>query len=161
MNTLTQRSPYVTQQIRVKRLHPDAELPSYQTIGAAGFDLAVVEDLNIAPGEIKLAGTGLVIAPPRHHMLYITFRSSTPRKWGVTILEGIVDEDYSGDEDEISLQAMSLTHKFVSIPAGTRIAQGVFVPISRGHFVEATEMGKSRGGFGSTDLLPRPVGRKF
>lgn len=154
MSLLTARSPYVNHSVAVKRLRPDVSLPKYQTQGAAGFDLAIADDLTLAPGEIKLVSTGLVFATPRNHMLYITFRSSTPRKWGATVLEGILDEDYCGNEDECKLQVMSIKNggplDFVRIPAGTRIAQGIFIPISRGEFHETNDMGESRGGFGST-----------
>ncbi len=144
------RSPIINPAVRVKRLRPDVEIPKYQTAGAAGFDLALADGLYLAGREIKLAPTGLVFATPPNHMLYITFRSSTPRRWGVTVLEGILDEDYCGDEDECSIQVMNLSWGARTIPAGTRIAQGVMVPISRVNFQEVDHMGKSRGGFGST-----------
>lgn len=154
---MIERSNWVEQQVRVKRIHPKAIIPEYQTTGSAGFDLATVEDIGFEDmGEIKLAPTGLVIAAPKHHMLYITFRSSTPRKWGITVLEGIVDEDYCGEEDELKLQVMNLDFNGMSfgikrIPAGTRIAQGIFIPVTRGQFTEVNTMvGESRGGFGST-----------
>ena len=34
-------------------------LPSYQTAGAAGFDLAAAAELTVAPGQIALVPTGL------------------------------------------------------------------------------------------------------
>ena len=139
---------------RYKRVHPDAIVPQRMTEGAAAFDLAAVEDIRIP--DLKgpsLFSTGLVIAAPRHHMLFITHRSSTPRKWNVTIMNGIVDEDYCGDDDILSLNVMPLAWQFGQhevIPAGVRIAQGIFVPVTHGIFEEAEEMGKSRGGWGST-----------
>lgn len=149
--------------VRVKRLRDDVELPAYQTTGAAGFDLALADDLTLAPRELKLASTGLVFAAPIDHMLLITYRSSTPRKWGVEVLNGILDEDYCGDDDECKLQVRNLDADFKTIPKGTRLGQGIFVPISRASFVEAHVMGKSRGGFGSTGtgLEPRPVRREL
>lgn len=136
---------------RYRKVHPDALTPQYHTDLAAGFDLACVEDIKINWGDSpKLVRTGLVIAAPLHHMLYITFRSSTPRKWGITVLEGIVDADYCGDEDELHIQVSPLRHHPFTVPAGTRIAQGVFIPVTRGAFIKVNEMGKSRGGFGST-----------
>lgn len=157
----TQRSPFVNHTVHVKRLRPDVEIPEYQTEGAAGFDLAIADDLHLASGQTKLAGTGLVFATPRNHMLYITFRSSTPRKWAVTVLEGILDEDYCGDEDECKLQVMNLDVGTRFVPRGTRIAQGVIIPIAKAQFVEVKTMGKSRGGFGSTGTGPRRVKHEF
>lgn len=145
--------------VRVKRLHDHVQIPEYQTSRAAGFDLAPCHDVTLAANELKLVDTGLVFSTPTDHMLFITYRSSTPRKWGIEVLNGILDEDYCGDDDECKLQVRNLAGHVKTIPAGTRIAQGVFVPISRASFVETDSMGKSRGGFGSTGtgLEPRPV----
>lgn len=144
-------------QVNYKRVHPDALVPKFMTPGSAGFDLAPVEDV-ILTNEPKplMAMTGLVIAAPRDHMLFITHRSSTPKRWGVTVHNGVVDQDYSGDEDELGLMIRQLwpvddTTTFPNhIPAGTRIAQGIFIPITRAGFFEVEWMGASRGGFGST-----------
>lgn len=139
---------------RYKRVHPDAIVPQHMTRGAAAFDLAAVMDIDVhSLMGPTLFSTGLVIAAPRHHMLFITHRSSTPRKWGITVMNGIVDEDYSGDDDVLSLSVMPLFYRYksmVTIPAGTRIAQGIFIPVTHGVFEEAEEMGESRGGWGST-----------
>ncbi len=138
--------------VAIKRLRDDVEIPKYETPGAAGFDLAIADDLIFGPSDkdVGLVPTGLVIATPPGHMLYITFRSSTPRKWGVTVLTGIVDSDYCGEEDELKIQVQRMSSATVFIPAGTRIAQGIIVPVHQVGFREVDEMGKSRGGFGST-----------
>jgi dUTP pyrophosphatase len=139
--------------VEIKRLRSDVEIPQYQTEGSAAFDLAPADDVRWESRSegIKLVPTGLVIATPPDHFLWITFRSSTPRKWGVTILNGVVDSDYSGDNDELKLQVANIDLlKLPYIPAGTRIAQGIIVPCVRAYFLEVDSMGASRGGFGST-----------
>lgn len=139
------------------RVHPNAVVPHYATSKAAGFDLCTCEDVSLMPGEIRLVTTGLVIQTPPDHMLYITFRSSTPRRYGVTVLEGIVDEDYCGPDDVLHLQLQNLAPQnnfsfwTMDVPAGTRLAQGIFIPVTHGHFLEIENTsGESRGGFGST-----------
>ncbi|HET9372740.1 MAG TPA: dUTP diphosphatase, partial [Vicinamibacterales bacterium] len=76
-------------------------LPSYQTAGAAGFDLAASADVAIAPGRIALVPTGLVIEVPPGHLLGIFARSSTPLKRGLVVANGVgvVDSDYCGPVD--------------------------------------------------------------
>jgi dUTP pyrophosphatase len=137
--------------VRYKKVDPFANEPIYSTPLSAGFDLAPCDDIHLLPKELTLVSTGLVIATPPGHMLYITFRSSTPRKHGITVLEGIVDEDYCGDDDVLHLQVQNLGG-FKTILRGTRIAQGIFVPVTQGHFkmVEEEALGANRGGFGST-----------
>lgn len=149
----------IVQVTNFKKVHPDAVTPTYGTPLSAGFDLTTVEEVTVSPWEPQLVSTGLVIQAPPSHMLYITFRSSTPRKYDVTVLEGIVDEDYCGDDDVLRLQVIALPTdpllgdiKTVTVPAGSRIAQGIFIPVSHASFHEVTEesIAENRGGWGST-----------
>jgi len=139
--------------IRIVRLDPAVPLPSYQTAGSAGFDLASSADVTIEPGEIKLVPTGLVFAVPAGHFLGIFARSSTPLKKGLTVANGVgvLDSDYSGPTDELKIQLMNVTNAPVDIKRGDRLAQGVIMPFVRAEFEEATSSATAdRGGFGST-----------
>lgn len=142
--------PPMVAKIRFRKVGRNAETPKYESAKAAGFDLTTAEHVVLQPDSIALVTTNLVIACPPGHMLYLTFRSSTPKRHGVMVLEGILDEDYCGDDDHVKLQLWNFTDKPQTIPLGTRIAQGIFVPVTRGEFIEVENMGKSRGGFGST-----------
>lgn len=128
-------------------------MPSYQTAGSAGFDLASSVDMTIAPGEIKLVPTGLVFAVPAGHFLGIFARSSTPLKRGLILANGVgvLDSDYSGPTDELKIQLMNVTNAPVEIKRGDRLAQGVILPFVQAEFDEtATATTVDRGGFGST-----------
>ena len=87
--------------------------------------------------------------PPGHYMR-ITGRSSTPVNHGVMVIEGVIDEDYCGDDDVLKLQVWNFTDTPSRVPLQARIAQGIFIPVTKGQFVETNQMGESRGGFGST-----------
>jgi dUTP pyrophosphatase len=133
----------------------DVPTPEYGTPLSAGFDLAPADDVALWPGDTGLYPTGLIIQAPVGHMLMIVPRSSTWRKWGVCLANtvGIVDEDFCGPEDELQLYLYRPAKMAspVKIPAGTRLAQGIFVPITRGVFVQQDEpIAKTRGGWGST-----------
>jgi dUTP pyrophosphatase len=128
-------------------------LPSYQTAGAAGFDLAASADLTVQPGAVTLVPTGLVIAVPAGHFLAIFARSSTPLKRGLMVANGVgvVDSDYSGPTDEIKIEVYNFTATPVEVRRGDRLAQGVIVPFVRAEWVEGDgPAGPSRGGFGAT-----------
>ena len=128
-------------------------MPSYQTAGAAGFDLAASVDLTIHPGQIALVPTGLVFAVPAGHFLGIFARSSTPLKRGLVVANGVgvLDSDYSGPTDELRIQLMNVTSAPVDVKRGDRLAQGVILPFVRAEFEEvATATTADRGGFGST-----------
>jgi dUTP pyrophosphatase len=138
--------------VPILRLHEAAQEPAYATAGSVGFDLSTAEPVDIAPGAIELVGTGLVFATPRGWCLMVCLRSSTPRKFGVLQPHaiGVIDEDYRGPEDELRLQLLNFTSTPVHIPAGSRIAQGVFVHTERAEWSAHDAAPQSRGGFGST-----------
>lgn len=128
-------------------------LPSFQTAGAAGFDLASNADVTIAPGAIVLIPTGLVVEVPAGHFLGIFARSSTPLKKGLIVANGVgvLDSDYCGPTDEVKIQVMNVTAGPVTVQKGDRIAQGVVMPFVRVEIEEgAGAEAPSRGGFGST-----------
>ncbi len=146
--------------VEIKRVR-GVPLPEYQTAGAAGFDIAVAEDVTVVEGGLTMAPTGLVVAIPQGYMLLILPRSSTFKKWGVTLANtiGVIDSDYCGPEDELRLALTMPAQQesgysfstIIKMPKGTRIAQGLIVPVVQAQFVEVEEMvAPTRGGFGST-----------
>jgi dUTP pyrophosphatase len=139
--------------LRIKRLDPTIELPEPATGGAAGFDLAAAADVEVPPGQIKLIGTGLVIAVPDGHFLGIFARSSTPLKRGLMVANGVgvLDADYCGPADEVKVQVLNVTDAPVLVRRGDRIAQGIVLPAPRVAWQEVEAMERpTRGGFGST-----------
>jgi len=138
---------------RIRRLRPDVPLPVYQTPESAGFDLAASEDTTVAPGQVALVPTGLVIEVPHGHFLGVFARSSTPLKRGLMVANGVgvVDPDYSGPDDEVKIEVVNFTQAPVHVKKGDRIAQGLFIPVTQARWVEADAIrAESRGGFGAT-----------
>jgi dUTP pyrophosphatase len=139
--------------IRIHRLDASVPLPKYETAGAAGFDLAARADQAIAPGEVALVPTGLVIKVPAGHFLGIFARSSTPLKRGLMVANGvgIVDADYCGPQDEIKIEVLNFTAAPVTVRRGDRLAQGVILPYVRVEWTEGDAPSEpTRGGFGAT-----------
>ena len=140
--------------VRIRRLSPHVPLPRYQTVGAAGFDLAASEDTRVEPGEVALVPTGLVIRVPDGYFLGIFARSSTPLKRGLMVANGVgvVDSDYCGPNDEIKIEVFNFTTAPVVVRRGDRLAQGVIIPAVRADWQEIEELRReTRGGFGATD----------
>ena len=139
--------------VRIIRLREDVALPEYQTAGAAGFDLAASEEVVVEPGQVALVPTGLVVEVPPGLFLGIFARSSTPPKRGLMVSNGVgvIDSDYCGPADEVKIQVLNFTARPVTVRAGDRIAQGIFLPAPRVVWEEAAvAKSSSRGGFGST-----------
>jgi dUTP pyrophosphatase len=138
--------------VRIRRLEATTALPSYQTVEAAGFDLAASGEVLIPPGEVRLIPTGLVIEVPSGYFLGIFARSSTPLKRGLMVANGVgvIDPDYAGPEDEIKIQVLNFTRQEIVVRRGDRIAQGIFIPTLQVEWKEGSTRDVSRGGFGTT-----------
>ena len=109
--------------------------------------------MTIAPGQIALVRTGLVIEVPTGHCLAIFARSSTPLKRGLMVANGvgIVDPDYSGPDDEVMIQLLNMSKNEVRVHRGDRLAQGIILAAPRVMWQEVTEIREvTRGGFGAT-----------
>lgn len=139
--------------VKLKRIDKSLPLPQYHTAGSVCFDLLARESLEVAPKSIALIPTNIIVETPADYMFIVVPRSSTPKKKGLLIPHGIgvIDQDYSGPEDEVLFQVYNFTNETVKVEKGERLAQGCFVPVAKVDFEEVEEMSeKSRGGFGST-----------
>jgi len=138
--------------LQITRRDPSVPLPTYETPGAAGFDLAAAEDVEVPARGIRLVGTGLVIGVPEGYFLAVFARSSTPLKRGLMVANGVgvIDSDYCGADDEVKIQVINVSERAVLVRRGDRLAQGIVLPASRAQFVEGVPAESSRGGFGST-----------
>ena len=139
-------------QVTIKRIDKGLSLPVYTTAGSVGFDLLCREDTEVAPRTIELIPSNVIVRIPDGYMLLLTLRSSTPRRKGLLIPNGVgvIDQDYCGEGDELKVQVLNFREEAVTVKRGERIAQGIFIPIQRVTWNEVDEMGKGRGGFGST-----------
>lgn len=139
-------------QVTIKRIDKDLPLPMYATQGSVGFDLYCREETEIAPRCIELIPANVIVQIPPGYMLMLTMRSSTPRRKGLLIPNGvgIIDQDYGGEGDELRVQVLNFREEAVTVKRGERIAQGIFIPVARATWNEADEMGSGRSGFGST-----------
>lgn len=139
--------------VKIKRIDKSLEIPEYKTKGAVGFDLLAREETLIKPFEVKLIPLNLVVKVPKGYGLFLFSRSSTPSKKGLIVANsvGVIDQDYSGEEDELKLSVLNVTKKNVTVEKGERICQGIFLKLSIAKFTESKKMSKkSRGGFGTT-----------
>lgn len=138
--------------VNIKRIDPSLPLPEYHTKGSVAFDLYARVDTTIESKAVGLIPTNVIIKTPPGYMLLVVTRSSTPSKKGLSVPHGIgiIDQDYSGEEDEIKIQVYNFTNSAVSVAKGERIGQASFVRVDKAEWNEVSEMGKSRGGFGST-----------
>lgn len=139
--------------ILIKRIDTLLPLPQYESDGAAAFDCIVREDTLVEPHSIALLPTNVIVQVPVGHMLMLCPRSSLPRKKLLVFPHsvGIIDQDYCGPDDEVLLQVQNVSNEPVLVARGEKIAQGVFVQITKATWKEVDHINApTRGGFGST-----------
>ena len=142
-------------EIKVKKLSPDAKMPTRATDGSAGFDLYVHchNPMPVNPGDIVKVPTGISIAlPDENYAAFIYARSGLATKFGITLANcvGVVDSDYRG---EIIISVCNLSKKKHIINPFERIAQMVIAPIAVPSLCEVGELPQTKRGdkgFGST-----------
>ena len=134
--------------VRIKRLHPDAVVPSYAKAGDAGMDLTAVEmerEWNIVTYK-----TGLAIEIPEGHVGLLFPRSSVYKTSMVlSNCVGVIDSGYRG---EIMLKFRS-TESNKAYEVGDRIGQLIIMPYPQVEFEEVDDLSSTErgsGGYGST-----------
>ena len=121
---------------------------------AAGMDLyaAVEGELTLAPHQVALVPTGIVIAVPPGYEAQVRPRSGLAWEHGVTVLNspGTIDADYRGQ-----VQVILINHgqrPFV-VRRGERIAQLVVARVCKAVLERADDLeptARGPGGFGHT-----------
>lgn len=141
-------------QISVKKLRPEAKMPTFGSAEAAGADLyaCIAEALTIAPSETVFVPTGLAMAIPTGYVGLVYARSGLACKRGLAPANkvGVIDSDYRG-EFLVALHNHGAVAQ--TIAPGERIAQLVVTPILMPQYVEAETLDDTQrgtGGFGST-----------
>ena len=137
--------------VKIERVHTDAQVPKYQTVGSSGMDLHSVDEVTLWSGDRRLINTGLKIDIPKNHEIQLRPRSGLAYKHGITVLNtpATIDEDYTGE-----LKVLLINHgeKEFKVNVGDRIAQAVFMYVEKVEFYEGVvdESETRQGGFGST-----------
>ena len=140
--------------IRVKKLHPNAILPTYGTEEAAGADLYACLDapVTIEPGKTGWIGTGIAMEVPKGCAGLIYARSGMACKKGLAPANkvGVIDSDYRGP---ITVVLYNHGSEPVTVSHGERIAQMVITPVITPAYVQTDDLSdtdRGQGGFGST-----------
>ena len=142
-------------QLKVKRLHPDAIMPKYQSAGAACFDLHAICGHNpIVVPEREVFDTGLAFEIPQGWVMLIFSRSGDGFKRDLRLANcvGVIDSDYRG-EVKVKLTYDGCAEEGAVIKHGDRIAQAMLVQLPQVDLVEVGELStteRGEAGFGST-----------
>lgn len=145
--------------IQIKRVNPDAELPSYAHDGDAALDLRSMEDVTLAPGGTKIVGTGIAVAIPTGLVGLVFPRSGLGSK-GLTLSNavGVIDSGYRGEiraplHNNHPHSEREPNGGWMTVHKGDRVCQIAFMPYAIAKIVETDsldETNRGENGFGST-----------
>ena len=143
--------------VKIKKLNPNAHIPTAGSDKAAGYDLyaCIEEAIEIQPQKMAKIGTGIAITPPEGYFGAIFARSGLSTKRGLRPANcvGACDEDYTG---EYIVVLYNDSNTIQTVEPGERIAQLVFLPYISVNMIEVDELEETErgdGGFGSTGTL--------
>lgn len=129
-----------------------AKAPFKKHMGDAGWDLYVSRPCIIRPGETVDVHTDIRMDMPPYLYARITGRSSSLRKHGLLVNEGIIDNGYTG---ELFICVHNMSDETFHVKKGMRLAQVLFHTIEDVRWSEVKEIKTAPGrrgsdGFGST-----------
>mgnify|MGYP001044650642 CR=1 FL=1 len=140
--------------INIKKLNPNATIPTYGTEFSAGADLyaCLEESATINPGETLVIKTGLSMEIPTAYAGLVYARSGLATKRGLAPANkvSVIDSDYRG---ELMIPLHNHSNEPQTIGKNERIAQMIFTPYLQGMFNEVEDLNETDrglGGFGST-----------
>ena len=135
------------------RLDPGLPVPHRAHPDDAGLDLYTRTDVEIAPGERALVGTGISVALPSGYAGFVCPRSGLAAREGLGLVNapGTVDSGYRGE-----IQVCLVNHdlrRAVVLRRGDRVAQLVIQRVELPAVRVVDELptsGRGAAGFGST-----------
>lgn len=136
-------------QVKIKKLHKDAILPTYATTGSGCFDLYSLTDCEVWGINSPTINTGLAFEIPDGYTMLVFSRSGHGFKNGVSLVNsvGVIDSDYKGEVK------VKLVGDYLKVNKGDRVAQAMIIPYPKVEWLEVeelTETERGAGGFGSS-----------
>lgn len=137
--------------VKIKKLHEDAVIPTYAHDTDAGLDLVATSYEYKEDIDCHIYGTGLAVEIPEGYVGLIYPRSSN-RKTDAYMCNhvGVIDSGYRG---EVMISFKLRDRNIESIPqifkpyeVGNKIAQLIIIPYPKVHFVEVNELSDSDRG---------------
>jgi dUTP pyrophosphatase len=150
--------------VRIKKINPLAQIPTYAKDGDAGMDVIATSIISDTPTQITY-GLGIALEIP-YGFVGLVFPRSSIRKTGLQLSNsvGVIDSGYRGElqatfnklfggeamYDEMKVKEIQ-PNDFYKV--GDRVAQIMIIPYPPIEFDEVNELSdteRGEGGFGST-----------
>jgi dUTP pyrophosphatase len=139
-------------ELPIKKLHPDAKLPTFAHATDAGMDVYTVENITIEPGQHKEVHTGIALAVPTGYVALVWDKGGVANKRHLKTVGGVFDSEYRG-EYLIGLYNFGTVAQ--SFAVGDKITQLLIQKVEHPLLVEVDELEdtvRGDGRFGSTGV---------
>jgi dUTP pyrophosphatase len=137
--------------VKVKKLDPNAVIPSYSKVGDAGMDLTITNIKENTSFSITY-GFGIAMEIPKGHVGLVFPRSSVRNQELIlSNCVGVIDSGYRGELQATFKKTQGLDS--ISYNVGERGAQIIILPYPTVFMTEVPELSETErgtGGFGST-----------
>jgi dUTP pyrophosphatase len=156
--TVNQQTTFTTQNtmnegvlVKVKKLDPNAVIPSYSKVGDAGMDLTITKEIENTSFSVSY-GFGIAMEIPKGYVGLVFPRSSV-RNQDLILSNcvGVIDSGYRGELQATFKKTQGLDS--VKYKVGERGVQIIILPYPTIYMTEVPELSdteRGTGGFGST-----------
>lgn len=148
--------------VKIKKLHPDAVIPTKATPQSACYDVYAPYDFIVSPGR-SVMPLGLAIELPPGYAAEVRPRSGysskgfagtladTEYRFDVDCIHGMIDADF---RNGIGVIIKSLEPRSFLIRKGQRVAQMLIIKAEEADFIETDTLTETdrHGGFGHTGI---------
>ena len=141
-------------EVKIKKLNPNAVIPTYAKPGDAGMDLVATSIILDTKTQITY-GLGIALEIP-DGFVGLVFPRSSVRNTDLSLSNcvGVVDSKYRGElQATFNKKGVSQIDGGHTYMVGDRVAQIMILPYPQIHFEEVEELSnteRGEGGFGST-----------
>lgn len=113
-------------------LYDTIKIPQRDSDATAGYDICLLNDVEIKPNEILKIPTGLKCYFEKDEVLLLVVRSSMGFKYNIRLCNqvGVIDSDYYNNKDNeghIWIRIQNEGEKLVRFEAGEAMVQGIFL----------------------------------
>lgn len=139
--------------VKVKKLDPNAVIPSYSKVGDAGMDLTITREIENTSFSVSY-GFGIAMEIPQGYVGLVFPRSSV-RNQDLILSNcvGVIDSGYRGELQATFKKTNGLDS--IKYKVGERGAQIIILPYPTIYMTEVPELSNTErgsGGFGSTGV---------
>ena len=139
--------------VKVKKLVPEAVIPSYSKVGDAGMDLTITKEIENTSFSVSY-GFGIALEIPQGYVGLVFPRSSVRNQELVlSNCVGVIDSGYRGELQATFKKTNGLDS--IKYKVGDRGAQIIILPYPTIYMTEVPELSnteRGEGGFGSTGV---------